>query len=98
MIDGRAEGDAAVGRGTATMPVRPDQKTSTSIPSGRTTGITPVTGMWTLHRRRPGTAAVVGGCTARSSSPSLADQRVREVAAAAEGLVAPLSHASQFLS
>ena len=27
------------------MPVRPDQNASTSIPSGRTTGITPVTGM-----------------------------------------------------
>ena len=63
--------------------VRPDQNASTSLPSGCTTGITPVTGMRRVtcgDQVRPPSSEC---CSARKSS-SLDEQRVREVAAAAE--------------
>ena len=65
------------------MPVRGDQKTSVSAPFGWTTGITPVTGDANPRRRRPGDAAVVR-VLHRQVVARIADQRVGEVAAAAE--------------
>ena len=55
---------------TATMPVRPDQNVSTSLPSGCTTGITPVTAMCCVtggDQVRPPSSEC---CSARSSSRS----------------------------